>query len=195
MNEAYRVNAQVLKAVDNVERDWPDWMIKKVEEIHTMNYYKASPQLEAYILDNAPLHEAVAEGAPSTYKELRSQLSALSSRDPILVFDGGCDNTIYSKPEVNHALRAMHDIVHYNESLGFNVKDECEVVRQMILDAESLSDDNGLTEEDLHVLFLDLAGQVLYHDHHGAYVIEQDRFVAACLKTSLPEVLLSNEVF
>ena len=160
-----------------------------------MNFYQASPQLEAYILDNAPLHEAVAEGAPSTYKELVRQLSSKGTYEPILVSDQGCDNTIFSKPEVNHALRAMHDIVHYNESLGFSVEDEQEVVRQMILDAESLSAENGLTEEDLYVLFLDLAGQVLYHAKHGAYVIEQDRFVAACLKTNLWQVLQSNEVF
>lgn len=159
-----------------------------------MKFYTASPQLEAYILDNAPLHEAV-DCAPNTYKELRRQIASQSSYDPILVSNQGCDNTIYSTPEVNHALRAMHDLVHYNESLGFSVGEEQEVVRQMVLDAMSLSADNGLTEEDIEVLFLDLAGQVLYHAQHGQYVDEQDRFISACLKTSLQQVLQSNEVF
>ena len=159
--------------------------------------YRASPALENYITESAPAHYAVLpHEAPSTYEELVSAIAKTTPTGPIPVLCTlASDMTIYSSPYVNDALRAGHDLVHYNESLTFTLHDELEVVRQQILDAESMAVEYDLTEEDIEVLFIDLAGQRMYYELHGKYVVEQDRFMQSCLSNGLGFTLGTMEVF
>ena len=161
-----------------------------------MIYYEASKQLEAFILAMAPPFEACVD-APSTYEELCKELDTHKPGgiEPVRVYSGGCYDTIFSEPKVNHALRAWHDLTHYNESLGFGLSDEIQVANMQVLDAEALAEEYDLTETDINVLWYELAGQRMYYDIHNEYVIEQNRFIANCVAFGLDETLESGEVF
>ena len=84
--------------------------------------YAASPELEAHIIEQAPSHYATSE-APSTWEALRNWADYTkynSDLDKLPVFDKGCDRTIYSRPQVNHAFRAWHDSLHLSLNAGFD---------------------------------------------------------------------------
>ena len=159
--------------------------------------YRASPQLEEYILDHAPEYLALPAGlAPESFAELNAECTGRKWNTPLpILATKDTDLTIYSEPAVNDALRAQHDLVHFNEQLDFSLHDELEVVRQQVLDIESMAGEYGLTEEDIEAFFIDLAGQRMYYELHGEYVVEQDRFVRQCLSHGLGFTLGSMEVF
>lgn len=45
----------------------------------------------------------------------------------VCVWSGQSANTIFATPEINHAFRAWHDLVHIQESLPFTLQGEIEV--------------------------------------------------------------------
>ncbi len=146
--------------------------------------YRASAQLEALILRCAPSHHATPD-APDTFEKLEAwyimhKLGLTPASLP--VYDGGCDNTIYSTPAVNYAFRAWHDILHLNLDAGFDADGERRVSDFHI----SVAASQGLSHEDCLALYYDVWGQFVYSQHHaGQFPTNQAAFVAACFDIGL----------
>lgn len=69
--------------------------------------FAASPALEAFILSRAPAHCATSR-ATHTLAQLHNAAAICArTRAPLPVYDGGCENTIYSTPAVNHVFPGM----------------------------------------------------------------------------------------
>ena len=95
------------------------------------------------------------------------------------VWDGGCDLTIYSTPEGNHAFRAWHDSLHI--AMGMNLSRAGE--RAVALAHVRLARMHGCSELACAALWADTWGQFLYGEaHKGAFVEDQRVFVIACLQ-------------
>ena len=98
-----------------------------------------------------------------------------------LVWSGNCEGTIYGLPVGNLAFRAVHDWIHLEYGLGFNVEDE-EVVfaiqSLLIQDVcrrhKSL---NGCADRINEVLAADLMGVIEFHQKNGYYPKRQIDFV------------------
>lgn len=144
--------------------------------------YKASPSLEAFILASAPAHYATPD-APSTFEALRAAADACeASGSPLPVWDGGCDRTIYSRPEVNHAFRAWHDKLHLQHGAAFDATGEMALACAHVEAARRA----GLSERDCFALFADVWGQFVYAFHHGGdFPNDQAAFVAACFSIGI----------
>lgn len=140
-----------------------------------MNRYQASPQLEAFLVANAPAHVAVEVGAPSSLAELQA---AHAVGGPLPVWAGGSESTIYSSPAVNHAFRAWHDALHIELGAEFDADGEALVnaagIRRALVD-------KSVSVDDLRALYFDVWGQFAYSTHHaGQFPTDQAAFVAAC---------------
>lgn len=133
--------------------------------------------LENFIQNMAPLHYAC-DNAPNDYKSLkRWERSNLDNDCPVMpVYNGGCDNTIWSKPEINYAFRAWHDTIHLEHGYDFTVYGEIMTCRQHM---------QVLRENDLghfvDILWCEIVGQVLYYARKKKYVKNQREFVLLLL--------------
>ena len=150
--------------------------------------YRASRELEAFIVARAPAHHATPD-APSTYAELRAWGASAKRADAgagiigtwprasLPVFDGGCDRTIYSRAPVNHAFRAWHDALHLMTGAKFDAACERTVSDAGVNAARAA----GLSQVDCDALAFDVWGQFLFADCHGGeFPADQSLFVAAC---------------
>lgn len=143
-----------------------------------MNRYRASATLEAFIIRSAPPHIAVAN-APSTEAELAAMVLSLKPGQPIPVWSGGSEHTIYSAPEVNYAFRAWHDSIHIALGAGFDAKGELTVARRHVFEA---SIRGNLPDSDLRALWADTWGQFSYaQELGGTFPTDQAAFVASRL--------------
>ena len=127
-----------------------------------------------------------AEDAPSSYQDLLtwSQGHVLGV-DPLPVFSGGSDRSIYGSDSANHLFRAWHDAIHIKEQLRFTEKDElkvsdmhCAVLRYI-----------GAPYAVIKALEADVAGQVKYFYLTGKYVADQLGFVTDCLRYGIETVI------
>ena len=133
---------------------------------------KVSRECEAAIRQLAPKYIAVPD-APNSAVELQAwMLSHQYLRDALPVYDGNCENTIFSSPEINHAFRAWHDAVHLEHNLGFGFKDELKVARLHIAELRLL----GITGLDADLVFNDVAGQIIFFYWKKEYVKDQQKF-------------------
>jgi len=129
--------------------------------------------LENFILNIAPLHYPCKE-APNTFEELKQV-----NKDKVLllpVFSGGCANTIWSNPKVNHALRAWHDDIHLEYDYDFSLYGEISTARKHI---EVLRKNHLGVFSNL--FWCEIVGQVLYYNKHKKYVSNQREFVLLLL--------------
>lgn len=147
--------------------------------------YAASQALESFILASAPPHYATPD-APDTLDKLRA---AAALGGPLPVFDGGCDETIYSRPEVNHAFRAWHDSLHLLHGAAFDLEGE----RALALEHDRLAEAAGLGLEDRNALWCDLLGQAVYAaNHDGAFPEDQAAFVFAAMRDGIDAAALRD---
>lgn len=147
--------------------------------------YAASQALESFILASAPPHYATPD-APDTLDKLRA---AAALGGPLPVFDGGCDETIYSRPEVNHAFRAWHDSLHLLHGAAFDLEGE----RALALEHDRLAEVAGLGLEDRQALWCDLWGQAVYAaNHDGAFPEDQAAFVFAAMRDGIAAAALRD---
>lgn len=115
--------------------------------------------------------------APSTFKELMQEWHTCctagllsGTRVPLRVYSGCSDTSIYGSPEANYAFRYMHDVVHVQLRLEFDVADEIAVAtaqRCML---------GNLTPEEERVFFIDTIGQALWHTITGEFLEDQGVF-------------------
>ena len=157
--------------------------------------YRASRALEAFIADAAPLHYAI-EDAPNSYEELMEHYDSLVTGDPIPVGSGGCEHSIYSRPEINQAWRAYHDGIHMVHELDFSLEDEEQVCEIQIEHMRLCSKDYGtFTSEDYAAVRADIIGQAMYYARYKKYVNDQARFVASCLDRGIVATLDAGDIW
>jgi len=111
----------------------------------------------------------VSEFAPSTYEELAPNAGILT------VWGGASDNTIYGDPKVNHAFRALHDVLHLRYNLPFTLEGEVSLAK---LQAAQFEGD--YVQE---AVFLEVAGQAQYFAEYGKFPDDQVRFIKERLAT------------
>ena len=148
----------------------------------------ASPALCALVRERAPYHVACSS-APSTWAALQEH--ARDYVDLLIVFDGGCDDTIYPDAKTNHAFRAWHDSIHLANGYSFSRADEIKVGLIHMQQARAA----GLPQSDQDMLIADTIGQVEYYYSRREYVKNQSLFVAAVLSRGLKAVIDSGEVY
>jgi hypothetical protein len=122
----------------------------------------------------------VSPDAPSTYKALKVHLDAGKR---LVVYDGGCEGTIYANPKVNHALRAWHDWSHWKGGHDFSVEGETgafNTQRQHLID---LYGENEQTRRWTLLLHADIVGFRLYYERHKRFVDDQRGFIEAYMKS------------
>ena len=136
--------------------------------------------LEHVIKAKAPDHYPD-KFAPNSWDELKPWLDVLEKGNPIPVYNGGSDHTIYSSDEVNYAFRAWHDAIHLVYGLSFSKEDELAVATihyQQVLD---YCREHGigvhLARQAANLIFADVAGQVEYFYTHREFVNDQAAFV------------------
>lgn len=136
------------------------------------------------ILDTAILHMAarkfpqgysVSPDAPDTLEKLSALLDA---GNRMVVFDGGCERTIYSSPEVNHAFRAWHDWHHWRHHLAFDAAGEARACMYQQQDLRDVYGDNHMTRQWCAILDAEINGQLAYAEKHGGnFPVDQLAFV------------------
>ena len=159
-----------------------------------MTAASASPELCAFVRDQAPPHYATSDG-PQTWAELDAlnkrwldRAHAFGDCFVLPVWDGGCDSTIYPDARTNHAFRAWHDSIHLANDYSFSREHEIKVGLIHMQQARRA----GLSQRDQDMLIADTIGQVTYYYERGAYVENQAVFVAAVLEIGLRAVLDSG---
>ena len=119
--------------------------------------------------------------APQTWAQLvaathpgRVDSLGVSVQDPVPVWDGASDRTIWGHPDVNALVRAWHDRTHVDRGLTFETGDEIRVAHAQL----ALID--GTAEYE--VLRADTIGQTLYAARWGAFPDDQRAFVVSCIR-------------
>lgn len=136
------------------------------------------PALEAFILRAAPAHVAV-DHAPENLAELNAWAAGRSSLDePLPVWNGASETSIYSSPEVNFAYRAWHDWTHLQLQADIDQAGEYQVSLHHLRDAAHA----GVPADELAALWADSHGQNEYYARHGDFVVDQRAFVLAYIE-------------
>jgi len=137
-----------------------------------------SAALDAFILSVAPPH-IPSPDAPNESEALFDwAASHVVGVDPIPVWDGASDDSIYGSPEVNYAYRAWHDATHIKLGLDFSMESEEQVSLAHVREAW----DAGLSAEDCRLLWIDSQGQNEYFKVHGDFVPNQREFALLALE-------------
>lgn len=129
-----------------------------------------SESLDAQIVRLAPCHTP-APWAPDSFARLMTYENTLIAGQPLPVFHGGCERTIYGSPTINYAVRAWHDSLHIKHRLDFIEACECAVG---LLQVAAIS---GAYEKRL--IWADTIGQTEYYARYGEFVCDQRAFVLA----------------
>ncbi len=99
----------------------------------------------------------------------------------IPVWAGASDRTIWSGPSVNYLFRAWHDATHVAACAEFDTAGELRVARIQCAQIEG--------KPERAILWAETAGQVLYHNAHGAFPTDQRLFVAHAIAHGLERTI------
>ena len=130
----------------------------------------------------------VSPDAPGTYKGLKAHLDAGKR---LVVYDGGCEGTIYADPAVNHAFRAWHDWSHWKGDHDFSLQGECCVFDMQPRHLLYVYGDTEQTLRWIDILRAEVIGQRVYYGRHKRYVEDQRGFIEAFLKNPEDALLWS----
>lgn len=153
----------------------------------------AFAELEALALRLAPPHYPTPD-APNGAAELHAWAAThVPGVDPMPVYDGGCDRSIYSSPAGNHAFRAWHDLAHLSLGAGFDAAGELMVAVYHVEIARA----HGLSDLACRALWADTWGQFRYGQVHGldVFVDDQRTFVLDCLAFGIETVVTSGRTY
>lgn len=119
--------------------------------------------------------------APETYSEMvRAAGLSKQLKIPYPVYDGGCENTVFTNPDVNLMFRYLHDHEHINEVKDTSLPDEIALADAW---AKRLQDTLGSDEDSKAIIklaWLDTAGQSFYYVQYGEFPKNQLEFVRKC---------------
>lgn len=145
---------------------------------------KARTRLGKFILGRAkcvggPGYRATEFGI-SSWPDLRVQwrLSVLNN-EPLPVWSGGSDKTIYLTPEINHASRYWHDATHIRLQADFSLSGELTVAAAQIEFASMVFGPGSL---EVLLLTADTVGQALHYAKSGMFVEDQLAFARAFIE-------------
>lgn len=115
--------------------------------------------------------------APNTWEDLYyAYLSAKKKGFYLPVSSLHSDNSIYTTPEVNHACRYWHDMLHCVHGLDFSLASELQVGR---IQADCVGRHFGVGSPEHLLMLADTVGQSIYDSIHGKFPDNQREF---CLK-------------
>ncbi len=118
----------------------------------------------------------------SSWPDLKVQwrLSMLNN-EPLPVWSGGSDKTVYLTPEINHAGRYWHDATHIRLQADFSLAGELKVAAAQI---ELASMWFGPGSLEVLLLTADTVGQALHYAKSGMFVEDQLAFAKAFIEQS-----------
>lgn len=144
-----------------------------------------SELLEKAILHYAPSFIAC-DNAPNTWKDLKAWHASAKPGEPMPVYNGASERTIYSCDQVNFAFRAWHDSLHLLFDKSFSCDDELCIAakhRDLVTAFGIMRGYPGKEiTEAADLIYADVAGQVLYYAKYGEYVTDQALFVREYLQ-------------
>lgn len=130
------------------------------------------------------------DDAPNTFTELEAEaLACAGSGRALRVATVNADPTIFSGPEVNHAMRFWHDITHVELGQDFGLAGEMRVADAHLTDLGMAGQPRGSLPWAL--LRADTAGQnLVFAMTGGGFVADQWQFALACVENGLPLAVL-----
>ncbi|MGO2081770.1 hypothetical protein [Glutamicibacter arilaitensis] len=124
------------------------------------------------------------EGAPSTYKSLKSAYeTSMRTKAPLPVSNENSSRVIFASPEGNFAYRYLHDMGHVEMGLSFNPVDEFELARRLMCRLERAGYGPDTLEWKLYQA--DAIGQVIHYALTKRYVGDQLQFALDCIRHGL----------
>ena len=121
--------------------------------------------------------------APSTFEELKAAHTVCTlSQIDLPVYDGACENTIYTSPYHNHCFRFWHDIAHIQLDLDFSFEGEADVARYH---CDRVAMVFGVDSMEFKLMHIDTFGQLIHYDKTGKFVDNQLEFALNLLKKDL----------
>ncbi len=145
--------------------------------MNIIEYHRAVKSLEFMLdLDCYNVDYKIGYNPPSTYK---SMVRSYNQHNYFIVFEGGCDSTIFSNKEYNYLFRAIHDKVHYDNKLTFSLKDERSVALIQAKDFYKRSKPffNKKIRYNIYKLIIcEIKGQIEYYQRFNKYVDNQKEF-------------------
>ena len=124
--------------------------------------------------------------APHTFEGL--QLWAANNElgvDPLPVYSGGSEGSIYGTAQGNYEFRAWHDLIHLTENLSFAIASELQVAEWHCNVLKYIKAPYAV----IAAIDADVRGQILYYQGTNLYVGNQIRFVEDCLKYGVATVM------
>lgn len=114
------------------------------------------------------------EQAPQTFEEVKAEYSkAQRSNGPFRVWNGACENTIYTCAEGNYAFRFVHDLLHAVFGYQFTLEDELKVAQWH---QKWVAQEFGADSIEFRLITIDTAGQSLFEAQTGAFPEDQLAF-------------------
>ena len=155
-------------------------------ELETIAYWMRAGA--AAYNDGEPIPYKATDDAPSSYPALCAwSADHTIGIDPMPVYSGGCDRTIYPTADDNHCFRAWHDAIHLREAYTFTQSDE---IKTSDMHCQLLTH-IGAPYPVVKAIEADTKGQVLYFYKTGSYVNNQREFVTDCLMYGINAVMNS----
>lgn len=130
--------------------------------------------------------------APSTYEQLVDTITRFDTIDSgkfFPVFDGGCENTVFTDATGNYLFRAWHDLCRYELKQDFSYADEHVVALHQ-------ADYFGKCEENEYrrICLADTIGQLNFFEYtKGGFVENQREFVYDCLTIGETAAIVKHE--
>lgn len=138
-------------------------------------FLEARCNLGSFVRRMAALHLPqgfiAVEDAPSSYPALRQ---VYYTEEPLPVYAGESDNTIYLSQRDNYAFRAWHDALHVRMYRDFTLPDELVVAAEHI---NAVSLEFGYDSPEATIMAIDTAGQALRWAANREHVPHQLNFV------------------
>lgn len=113
--------------------------------------------------------------APDNWEDLYYAYLTAKRRGTYLpVSNLHCDTSIYTRPEVNHACRYWHDMMHCVHGLDFSLVSEIQVGR---IQSDAVMRHFGKGSVEHLMMLADTVGQSIYESANGCFPENQREFV------------------
>lgn len=121
------------------------------------------------------------DNAPNSYKELELAFNhSMKTKEPLPVFSGASENTVYLSKEGNWSFRFWHDVTHVSNSYQLTLEDE---IACSSIQCDQVSNYFGAHSLELKLFVADTIGQSVYaHLHDGSFPNDQLAFVKSLIK-------------
>lgn len=147
----------------------------------------------ARVAKNIGISYEASDSAPETGKAIAAEFEAARREVRAFpVYAGGCERTIYSIPEANHAFRFWHDFYHWIMGAGVGLADELRIAEKH---AERARAAFGLGSLEALIQYVDVSEQARFYSVTGEFVADQKAFVFACVTLDIGALALVSQAF